>query len=109
VARAIHDLSQRKQGHLCQAQLRRHPDGASGKRNCSAMRKAPLPRAIAQRIGRFELAHRGTMFMDEVGEIPLELQNQAAANPAGTRVRAFGQFPYHEDGCPAGGGPPIAT
>ncbi len=32
--------------------------------------------AIAQRIGRFELAHRGTMFMDEVGEIPLELQTK---------------------------------
>src|ERR1700687_3090651 len=30
--------------------------------------------AIAQRIGRFELAHRGTIFLDEVGDIPLELQ-----------------------------------
>src|SRR5262245_2794380 len=30
--------------------------------------------AISQRIGRFELADRGTLFMDEVGDIPLELQ-----------------------------------
>src|SRR5207245_3919980 len=30
--------------------------------------------AIAQRIGRFELAHKGTLFLDEVGDIPLELQ-----------------------------------
>ena len=30
--------------------------------------------AVAQRIGQFELANRGTMFLDEIGEIPLELQ-----------------------------------
>ncbi len=30
--------------------------------------------AIAQRIGRFEMANRGTIFLDEIGEIPLELQ-----------------------------------
>jgi DNA-binding NtrC family response regulator len=38
--------------------------------------KGAFTGAIAQRIGRFELAHRGTMFMDEVGEIPLELQTK---------------------------------
>jgi formate hydrogenlyase transcriptional activator len=30
--------------------------------------------AIAQRVGRFELANHGTMFLDEIGEVPLELQ-----------------------------------
>jgi len=30
--------------------------------------------AISQKIGRFELAHQGTLFLDEVGDIPLELQ-----------------------------------
>ena len=30
--------------------------------------------AISQRVGRFELAHHGTMFLDEIGEVPLELQ-----------------------------------
>jgi formate hydrogenlyase transcriptional activator len=38
--------------------------------------KGAFTGAIAQRIGRFELAHRGTMFLDEVGEIPVELQSK---------------------------------
>jgi formate hydrogenlyase transcriptional activator len=36
--------------------------------------KGAFTGAIAQRVGRFELAHRGTIFLDEIGEIPLELQ-----------------------------------
>ena len=36
--------------------------------------KGAFTGAIAQKTGRFELAHRGTLFLDEVGDIPLELQ-----------------------------------
>src|SRR5204863_1858262 len=36
--------------------------------------KGAFTGAVAQRIGRFELADRGTVFLDEIGEIPLELQ-----------------------------------
>ena len=36
--------------------------------------KGAFTGALAQRLGRFELAQRGTLFLDEVGEIPLELQ-----------------------------------
>src|SRR5262249_48654065 len=38
--------------------------------------KGAFTGAIAQRIGRFELANHGTMFLDEIGEIPLELQTK---------------------------------
>src|SRR6185369_8958487 len=36
--------------------------------------KGAFTGAITQKIGRFELAHQGTLFLDEVGDIPLELQ-----------------------------------
>jgi formate hydrogenlyase transcriptional activator len=36
--------------------------------------KGAFTGAISQKIGRFELAHKGTLFLDEVGDIPLELQ-----------------------------------
>src|SRR5204863_991924 len=38
--------------------------------------KGAFTGAIAQRIGRFELANHGTIFLDEVGEIPIELQSK---------------------------------
>src|SRR2546425_849810 len=73
IARSIHNLSSRK-GH------------AFVKVNCAAIplglleselfghERGAFTGAIARRIGRFELAHQGTMFLDEVGDIPPELQ-----------------------------------
>jgi formate hydrogenlyase transcriptional activator len=73
IARAIHDLSSRR-GH------------SFVKLNCAAIplglleselfghEKGAFTGAIAQKIGRFELANKGTLFLDEVGDIPLELQ-----------------------------------
>jgi transcriptional regulator with GAF, ATPase, and Fis domain len=42
--------------------------------SCSVTKKEHFTGAIAQKMGRFELAHKGTLFLDEVGDIPLELQ-----------------------------------
>ena len=75
VSRALHDLSKRsKQSFI--------------KVNCAAIpatlleselfghEKGSFTGAFAQKLGRFELAHLGTLFLDEVAEIPIELQSK---------------------------------
>lgn len=73
VARAIHDLSQRCRGAFVPI-------------NCAAIprdlleselfghRKGAFSGAIADRKGRFELASGGTIFLDEIGDMPFEMQ-----------------------------------
>ncbi len=85
IARAIHRLSPRK-------------DRAMIKLNCAALpatlieaelfghEKGAFTGAAAQQIGRFEAAHGSTIFLDEIGELPLELQAKLL------RVLQEGQF-----------------
>jgi formate hydrogenlyase transcriptional activator len=73
IAEAIHKCSDRSNGPFV-------------KLNCAAIptplleselfghEKGAFTGAITQRMGRFELAHRGTIFLDEIGETPMELQ-----------------------------------
>jgi formate hydrogenlyase transcriptional activator len=75
VARAIHDLSSRRQATFVNLNCAAIPTGLL-ESEMFGHEKGAFTGAIAQRIGRFELAHRGTMFLDEVGEIPLELQTK---------------------------------
>jgi formate hydrogenlyase transcriptional activator len=75
LARAIHDLSARRQGTFVKLNCAAIPTGLLESEMFGHERGA-FTGAIAQRIGRFELAHRGTMFLDEVGEIPIELQTK---------------------------------
>ena len=75
VARAVHELSGRRQGTFVKLNCAAIPTGLL-ESEMFGHEKGAFTGAIAQRIGRFELAHRGTMFLDEVGEIPLELQTK---------------------------------
>jgi formate hydrogenlyase transcriptional activator len=75
LARAIHDLSSRRQGTFVKLNCAAIPTGLL-ESEMFGHEKGAFTGAIAQRIGRFELAHRGSIFLDEVGEIPLELQTK---------------------------------
>jgi formate hydrogenlyase transcriptional activator len=73
IARAIHNLSTRRERTLVKVNCAAIPTGLL-ESELFGHEKGAFTGAIAQRIGRFELAHRGTLFLDEVGDIPLELQ-----------------------------------
>ena len=73
VARAIHNLSRRKDRTFVKLNCAAIPTGLL-ESELFGHEKGAFTGAIAQRIGRFELANNGTAFLDEIGEIPLELQ-----------------------------------
>ena len=73
IARAIHDLSSRVKNAFVKLNCAAIPTGLLESEMFGHERGA-FTGAVAQRIGRFELASRGTVFLDEIGEIPLELQ-----------------------------------
>lgn len=73
IARAIHDRSRRKERTLVRLNCAAIPTGLLESELFGHERGA-FTGAISQKIGRLELADQGTLFLDEVGDIPLEIQ-----------------------------------
>jgi formate hydrogenlyase transcriptional activator len=73
IARAIHNLSTRKDHTLVKVNCAAIPTGLL-ESEMFGHEKGAFTGAIEQRKGRFELAHKGTLFLDEVEDIPLDLQ-----------------------------------
>src|ERR1700675_814087 len=73
VSRAVHTLSHRKNRTLIKFNCAAIPHGLL-ESELFGHEKGAFTGAIARKLGRFELADQGTLFLDEVGEILLELQ-----------------------------------
>ena len=73
IARALHDLSRRRDRTFVKLNCAAIPTGLL-ESELFGHEKGAFTGAIMQKAGRFELANKGTLFLDEVGDIPLELQ-----------------------------------
>ena len=73
IARAIHDRSRRKDRTFVKLNCAAIPTGLL-ESELFGHEKGAFTGAITQKIGRMELADQGTLFLDEVGDIPIEIQ-----------------------------------
>lgn len=73
IARAIHGLSRRREGAFITVNCSALPSGLL-ESELFGHDKGAFTGSISRKIGRLELAYHGTLFLDEVGDIPLDLQ-----------------------------------
>jgi formate hydrogenlyase transcriptional activator len=73
IARAIHKMSPRRNLPFITLNCAAIPTGLL-ESELFGYERGAFTGALSQKIGRFEMAHRGTLFLDEVGDIPLDLQ-----------------------------------
>ena len=73
IARAVHRMSPRKHMPFVTLNCAAIPTGLL-ESELFGYERGAFTGALQQKIGRFEMAHRGTLFLDEVGDIPLEMQ-----------------------------------
>lgn len=75
IARAIHNMSARRSHNLVKVNCCAIPTGLL-ESELFGHEKGAFTGAVCRKIGRFELAHQGTIFLDEIGDIPVELQSK---------------------------------
>jgi PAS domain S-box-containing protein len=75
IARAIHNLSPRKGRPLVKVNCAAIPGGLI-ESELFGHEKGAFTGALMKKIGRFEVADKGTIFLDEIGELPLDLQSK---------------------------------
>lgn len=75
MARAIHNMSPRKDKPLVKVNCAAIPSGLI-ESELFGHEKGAFTGALNRKIGRFELADRGTIFLDEIGELPLDIQSK---------------------------------
>jgi formate hydrogenlyase transcriptional activator len=85
VARAVHELSPRRAKPMVTVNCAALPAGLI-ESELFGYEKGAFTGAVARRIGRFELAHGGSIFLDEIGDLPMDLQAKLL------RVLQDGQF-----------------
>jgi PAS domain S-box-containing protein len=73
IARAIHSTGPRRDKPLIKVNCAALPAGLV-ESELFGHEKGAFSGAVSRRVGRFELAHGGTIFLDEVGEVPLDVQ-----------------------------------
>ena len=73
IARAIHNISNRKNKPLVKVNCAALPDNLV-ESELFGHEKGAFTGAISKKIGRFELAHHGTIFLDEIGDLTLDVQ-----------------------------------
>ena len=73
IARAVHRMSERRNCPFVTLNCAAIPTGLL-ESELFGYERGAFTGALSQKLGRFELANRGTLFLDEVGDIPLELQ-----------------------------------
>jgi transcriptional regulator with GAF, ATPase, and Fis domain len=75
IARAIHNLSPRKDRALVKVNCAAIPAGLI-ESELFGHEKGAFTGALTRKMGRFEIADKGTIFLDEIGELPLDLQSK---------------------------------